>query len=100
MDEISKYDVSANLNLVAKETGLAGKIIYVGHSMGGTLGTIHGIVKKEEAEALLAGYVFLAPVIYFKNPKTIWPLLVTIFPYVKVKHFQNLKHAKEDSTNF
>lgn len=52
--------------------------------MGGTIGVFHGIVKKEQASELLAGYIFLAPVVYLKKYKLVWVVLFRVAPVIKV----------------
>lgn len=43
------------------------KIIYIGHSMGTTMSYIYSIIRKEEAENNVCGFIHFAPVTYFDH---------------------------------
>lgn len=83
LDEPARYDITAQLNFVSRKAN-SRKIIYVGHSMGGTIGVFHGVVNKQQAEELLAGYIFIAPVVYLIRYRLIWPIVFGIAPVLKV----------------
>lgn len=90
LDELGKYDVSAELKLIKDVTGTSKKIIYIGHSMGTTISYIYAISKAEEAKEMLAGIISMAPVAYMdKLPSA---RLVTPFAgLLKVK--QTILHS-------
>lgn len=68
IDTLAKYDLPAELNFVAKVTGEAGKIIYLAHSMGTTVGFMYASTTKEK---LVEKYVTLAPVAYMHGLRAI-----------------------------
>ncbi|EFA09531.2 Lipase 1-like Protein [Tribolium castaneum] len=59
--EMAIYDIPAVVEFIAEKNGNGTKIIYVGHSMGTTIGFIYASLKKEHAEKFLKGVVALAP---------------------------------------
>jgi hypothetical protein len=52
------------LQLVADQTGRAGEIIYIGHSMGTTLGFMHASENPGKKQGLIKGLIALAPIVY------------------------------------
>lgn len=61
------YDLSAELTFVANVTGMAGDIIYIGHSMGTTISYFYASARKKEALSLLKGIVSFSPVGYLDD---------------------------------
>lgn len=80
MDQLARYDLSAELKFVANATGMAGDIIYIGHSMGTTISYMYSIAKKKEAESLLKGIISWSPVAYLDN----LPLVQFITPFTNL----------------
>lgn len=61
IDTLAKYDLPAKLELVANVTGQGGKIIYLGHSMGTTVGFMYA---SESNKNLVEKFIMMAPVAY------------------------------------
>lgn len=70
IDDIAQNDMVTSLNFVAKRTGKAGNIIYVGHSLGCTIGLMYGSHFPEEAHRLLKMFVLLAPAHILSNMRS------------------------------
>ncbi|XP_068898904.1 lipase 1-like [Tenebrio molitor] len=64
LDTIAQKDITAQLQLVANQTGNAGDIIYIGHSMGTTLGFMHASENPGKEQGLIKGLIAFAPVVY------------------------------------
>ncbi|XP_019871145.1 gastric triacylglycerol lipase [Aethina tumida] len=60
--EQATIDIPANLDVVAKVTGQAGNIIYVGHSMGTTISYIYCSVNVTHCKNNLKAVISLAPI--------------------------------------
>lgn len=58
-------DISAQLTLVFNVT--KNRIVYIGHSMGGTVGFMYASEYPKEAHRILHGIIGVAPVIYIGN---------------------------------
>ncbi|CAH1378793.1 unnamed protein product [Tenebrio molitor] len=67
LDVMAQKDIPSQLQLVANETGKAGEIIYIGHSMGTTLIFMYASEYPEETRELIQGFVTLAPVAYLNG---------------------------------
>lgn len=69
MDELGKYDIAAQLNLIKSHSQQKRSkgIIYIGHSMGTTLGYIYSIARNKEATDNVCGFIHLAPVMYLDH---------------------------------
>lgn len=67
LDDLSLYDLPAMLELVAERTGQAGNIIYIGHSLGCSMGLMYGAHFPERAHKLLKMFMLLAPAHILSN---------------------------------
>ncbi|KYB25440.1 gastric triacylglycerol lipase-like isoform X1 [Tribolium castaneum] len=67
LDNLAYFDIGQQLRFVAKTTGKWGSIIYLGHSMGTTLGFLYTAGNPGQANELLSGIIALAPVIHLRN---------------------------------
>lgn len=68
--------------------------------MGGTLGVFHGIVKREQAERLLSGYIFLAPAVYLIKYKLLAIFLFGFAPVIKVITIKILRGIIQQNLNY
>ncbi|KAF2898467.1 hypothetical protein ILUMI_07707 [Ignelater luminosus] len=67
MDEIGLLDIPMQLELVAEKTGQRGNIIYIGHSLGTTVGLIYGSWYPHQAKETVKLFILLAPAAYLSN---------------------------------
>ncbi|KAF5294554.1 hypothetical protein FQR65_LT10746 [Abscondita terminalis] len=61
VDDIGLYEITAELNYIAQINSENGKIIYIGHSMGGTTALMYASTFPEEAKHLVKLFILLAP---------------------------------------
>jgi lysosomal acid lipase/cholesteryl ester hydrolase len=85
---MAQKDIPSQLKLVANETGKAGEIIYIGHSMGTTLIFMYASEYPEETRELIQGLVALAPVVYLNGV----PLIELVKPLASLIIVNNLKY--------
>ncbi|RZC42905.1 lipase member K-like, partial [Asbolus verrucosus] len=76
--ESGYYDIKAEVDFIANQTEGAGKIIYIGYSMGTTESYIYASLRKEHANKHIAGIISLAPVAFMKHLKGV---LAKVAPY-------------------
>lgn len=76
------FDLKAVMKKVLEETGNKG--IYIGFSMGTTIGLIFNIKEQEKAEKSLKGLVLLAPISKMDHSKSILKYLNPFWPFAKV----------------
>lgn len=67
MDEISLYDLPALFDFILKETGQQGNIIFIGHSLGPTLGMIYASAFPEKAQKTIKMFIYMAPAYTLSN---------------------------------
>ncbi|KAL3278620.1 hypothetical protein HHI36_016160 [Cryptolaemus montrouzieri] len=79
--KMALYDLKAILNMVHEETRHKG--IYIGYSMGTTIGMIYNIKEQHSAEKTLRNMVNLAPVALTDHSKTILKYLSPLWPVIK-----------------
>lgn len=77
------YDIPRQLDEISAVTGLRGKIIYIGHSMGTTMSYIYSIKRKQHAEETLIGIISLAPVAYMHHMKYAQYFLVPNYYFIE-----------------
>ncbi|KAJ8915897.1 hypothetical protein NQ315_015510 [Exocentrus adspersus] len=80
--EMGIYDLSSTLQLVMKVCNK--KAIYVGHSVGATVGYVYGITKSIDAQSYLKGMISLAPIAYLDGIKSYLRFLLPVAEYLKV----------------
>lgn len=78
------YDLPTQIGLVARMTEKAGKIIYIGHSMGTTGAFVYASEYSKEAQKHLGAIIALAPVAYTHN-SFLWSSLEVIEPKITVR---------------
>ncbi|CAH1104918.1 unnamed protein product [Psylliodes chrysocephalus] len=66
--ELGIYDVPAFAEKISDVTKRS-DIVYIGHSMGSTAGLIYASIKPEHARKYIKGFIFTAPVAFFRNVK-------------------------------
>jgi pimeloyl-ACP methyl ester carboxylesterase len=88
LDVMAQKDIPSQLQLVANETGKAGEIIYIGHSMGTTLIFMYASEYPEETRELIQGFVTLAPVAYLNGV----PLIEVVKPLVLLVIVSTVKY--------
>lgn len=74
--EMGVYDLPAIIDFVAKTTGQAGRIVYIGHSMGTTMSYIYASLMPDHAKQNLRGIVSLAPIAYLRHVRSAAKLIV------------------------
>jgi lysosomal acid lipase/cholesteryl ester hydrolase len=102
LDVMAQKDIPSQLQLVANETGKAGEIIYIGHSMGTTLIFMYASEYPEETRELIQGFVTLAPVAYlngvpiieFAKPLALLVIVSTVKYITLTNYFQKLCFQK------
>lgn len=60
-DEIGLIDIPAMLEVVQAETGSKGDIIYIGHSLGTTIGLVYASSFPEEFKRIVKLFVLISP---------------------------------------
>lgn len=61
VDEIALFDVPAMLSVIQQETRQKGNIIYIGHSLGTTMGMIYASERPEEAKNAVKLFIWISP---------------------------------------
>lgn len=84
--EMAIHDVPVLIDYVANKTDGAGKIIYIGYSMGVTEALIYATLRKEHANRNLVGVVALAPPAYLGHTKGIAFLAGRFSKLIEVHH--------------
>jgi lysosomal acid lipase/cholesteryl ester hydrolase len=79
LDIAAADDIRTVLKYIAKETGMGGSIIYVGHSKGSTLIFMYASEYSEESKSLLKGIIALSPIAYLE-PRSHIKFLFTMTP--------------------
>lgn len=78
------YDIPAELDFIAKTTGKAGSIIYIGHSMGTTQSYVYATLRADNARKNVIGFLSLSPVAFMANVQSSAVLLVPFREQIKV----------------
>ncbi|KAF5294555.1 hypothetical protein FQR65_LT10747 [Abscondita terminalis] len=94
VDDISFYDVTAQLQYITQVNPENGKIIYVGHSIGATIALAYGATFPQEAQNMVKLFIFLAPNAGTKNTKSLLLRILLLVTESIVKVFINTEVAK------
>lgn len=78
------YDLPATINYIKKITKRP-KIIYLGFSMGGTVGLVYASLRPKETENSVNLMVLVAPCTSFKHTETYFRYLIPCLMYFQVK---------------
>lgn len=76
--EMGLFDLSSQIELIRSLTNNS-KIIFVGHSMGTTVGLIYASLKPREAEESISTFIYVAPTCFYKYNTGIVVTLVARF---------------------
>lgn len=87
MDEISLYDLPALFDFISKETGQQGNIIFIGHSLGPTLGMIYAAALPERALKTIKMFIYMAPAYTLSNMISPMRAVVPFLPAMLVDRF-------------
>ncbi|KYB25016.1 lipase member M [Tribolium castaneum] len=82
--ELGYYDLSAQTKYITRATQRA-KIVYLGYSMGGTIGLVYGSTKPEEAAHLIKLAILIAPCSHFSPSENLLKFFVPL--YCKIHEF-------------
>lgn len=67
MDEIAIYDLPAIIETIEKTTGRKGEILFVGHSLGSTLGLMYATEFPKIAKDHIRFFLFMSPAYTLSN---------------------------------
>lgn len=81
--EIAIYDVRQTIELIYKTTNR--KAVYIGYSMGSTMGVVYSSLYPTEAENYLLGTYYYSTAVYWNHAKTYtYNVLRLIYPLLNV----------------
>lgn len=83
--EMGVYDAAAQIDYINRLTNK--KVIYIGFSMGATVGTIYATTYPETAEDKVEVFIMLAPFIFADGMGTHSRLGLKLWPYMAVSIF-------------
>ncbi|CAH1378797.1 hypothetical protein MTP99_002594 [Tenebrio molitor] len=98
LDTIAQKDIKTQLQLVADQTGRAGDIIYIGHSMGTTLGFMHASENPGKKQGLIKGLIALAPIVYLDGITVLelaTPIGIPILDILGILQIKGLLYQEE-----
>lgn len=84
MDEIALLDVPAMLSVIQQETQQRGNIIYIGHSLGTTMGMIYAAEHPEEAKNTIKLFIWISPSYKLTNMLSPYRLAAPFSPVITV----------------
>lgn len=84
MDEIGLYDIPTMLNYIADVTDQRGNIVYIGHSLGTTVGLIYAASFPKEAKETVKIFILLAPAGTLVNMKSPFRMMAPFGPQILV----------------
>ncbi|XP_066145562.1 lipase 3-like [Euwallacea fornicatus] len=79
VDEISRYDVPAMLQLVQYHSGNKGKTIYIGHSLASSAAMMFASERPRMAENLVSLFIFLGPAYKMTHMRSPYRVLFPLF---------------------
>lgn len=81
IDQVGLYDIRSTIKLVDKHTKR--QAIYIGYSMGTTGFYMFSSTYPEEAKRYIKGMISLAPILNYKNARSVAKFLSPVWPLVK-----------------
>lgn len=67
MDELATIDLPSMLDYVTEKTNARGNILYIGHSLGTTMGMMYASAFPDKAKETVKLFLFMAPAHKLKN---------------------------------
>lgn len=92
VDEIALYDVPAMLSVIQQETKQTGNIIYIGHSLGTTMGMIYASERPEEAKSAIKLFIWISPSHKLTNMLSPYRMLAPFSPVILVSLCEGNNH--------
>lgn len=86
MDEISHYDLPACFDVIQRETGQYGNLIFIGHSLGPTISMMYAAAFPEISKKIIKMFIYMAPAYTLSNMISPYRSIALSLPMLTVRN--------------